>query len=269
MTAVRATTRGSARCEGARQCERSELALTNRADPARLDAPTAHRECVVEYQTAVGEGVAIEGLTGYLSGDDGSPGVVVLHEWDGLVPHIRDVSDRFASEGFLAFAPDLYDGVSAPWGDIKEAERLQGRILGDPGAAARRVGLAVAELRRRGKGSVAVVGFCTGGALALLTSAICEVEATVAYYGIFPKTREREIKNPVLVHVAEHEEHNPPASPAQFPRWFEGMTNVELHIYWGTQHAFFNDTYEDSYDPAAAELSWSRTVTFLRRHLVH
>jgi carboxymethylenebutenolidase len=71
----------------------------------------------------------------------------------------------------------------------------------------------------------------------------------------------------VLVHVAEHEEHNPPASPEQFPTWFEGMGNVEIHIYPGTQHAFFNDTYADSYDEVAASLSWDRTISFLRQHL--
>jgi carboxymethylenebutenolidase len=212
-----------------------------------------------------GVDIAIGALTGYLAGSDG-PGVVVLHEWDGLVPHIRDVTDRVAAAGFAALAPDLYDGAAAPWGDIAEAERLQRSILRDPEGAAARVADAVADLRRRGSAKVGVLGFCTGGALALLTSAISPVDATVAYYGIFPRRREREITNPVLVHVAAHEEHNPAAMPEQFPRWFEGMDNVELHIYPDTQHAFFNDTY-DCYDPDAATLSWGRTIAFLRVHL--
>jgi carboxymethylenebutenolidase len=72
----------------------------------------------------------------------------------------------------------------------------------------------------------------------------------------------------VLVHVAEHEGHNPPASPQQFPTWFEGMANVELHLYPGTRHAFFNDTYPDCYDAAAPSLSWDRTASFLRAHLM-
>jgi len=114
---------------------------------------------------------------------------------------------------------------------------------------------------------VATLGFCTGGAL-LLTSALYPIDATVAYYGIFAHRGERNITNPVLVHVAEHEEHNPPASPEQFPNWFEGIANVELHIYTGTRHAFFNDTYPDCYDAGAASLSWERTTSFLRTHLV-
>lgn len=215
----------------------------------------------------MGVDVSLRGTTGHLAGE-GPAAVVVLHEWDGLVPHIRDVTERVAALGFTAFAPDLYDGVSAPWRDFAEAERLQRRILGDPEGAAARIADAVSELRERGHAKVATLGFCTGGALSLLTSALHPIDATVAYYGIFARRGERNITNPVLVHVAEHEEHNPPASPEQFPRWFAGMENVELCIYPGTRHAFFNDTYPDCYDAEAAALSWDRTVSFLRRHLV-
>ena len=126
----------------------------------------------------------------------------------------------------------------------------------------------IGALRERGHAKVATLRFCTGGALSLLTSALYPVDATVAYYGSLPGRGERNITNPVLIHVAEHEEHNPPAGPEQFPTWFEGMTNVRIHIYPGTQHAFFNDTYPDNYDGAAASLSWDRTTSFLRRHLV-
>jgi carboxymethylenebutenolidase len=214
----------------------------------------------------VGSEVQFPGIGGYLAGD-GPTAVVVLHEWDGLVPHIRDVTDRVAALGFTAFAPDLYDGASAPWGDAAEAERLQRHVLRDPEGAAARVGGVARELRQRGYPNVATLGFCTGGALSLLTSALYPIDATISYYGIFARRGERSISNPVLVHVAEHEEHNPPASPEQFPTWFDGMRNVELHIYRGTRHAFFNDTYPDCYDPAAARLSWDRTVSFLRMHL--
>jgi hypothetical protein len=55
--------------------------------------------------------------------------------------------------------------------------------------------------------------------------------------------------------------------PEHFPRWFERMSNAEIHISRGTQHAFFNDTRRESYDEAAAKLSWARTVAFFRKHL--
>ena len=96
---------------------------------------------------------------------------------------------------------------------------------------------------------------------------VCPVDATVADYGIWPKSSERDIANPILVHVAEHEEHNWTAQPAHMERWFEGMSNAQVHIYPGTKHAFFNDARPDLYDPAAAALSWDRTISFLRLHL--
>jgi carboxymethylenebutenolidase len=45
------------------------------------------------------------------------------------------------------------------------------------------------------------------------------------------------------------------------------MSNVEIHIYEGAQHAFFNDVRPDLYDEAAAKLSWDRMLAFLREHL--
>ncbi len=212
----------------------------------------------------MGEMVAFDDLTGYLA-DGRGPGIVVLHEWWGLVPHIKDVCDRFAALGFTAVAPDLYHGATVPNTEPDDAERLLMAL--DRERAISEVASTVAELRRRGRPKVGTVGFCVGGALSLAASARCRVDATVAYYGVWPHSGERSIKTPILVHVAEHEEHNWPALPAHFPEWFAGMSNAEIYIYWGTQHAFFNDTRPVSYDEHAAELSWDRTIGFLREHL--
>jgi carboxymethylenebutenolidase len=181
------------------------------------------------------------------------------------VPHIKDVCDRFGAAGFRAFAPDLYHGETAPETEPGRAEWLMARLNRED--AMRAVIAVVAELRRQGCQKVALAGFCMGSALAIAASARCAVDATVGYYGIWPHAGERTITNPVLIHVAEHEEHNWPALPEHFPRWFEGMGNVEVHIYEGTQHAFFNDVRPDAFDPAAAQLSWDRTLAFLQKHL--
>jgi carboxymethylenebutenolidase len=212
----------------------------------------------------VGETVEFDGITGYLADGDGA-GIVVLHEWWGLVPHIRDVCDRFAALGFKTIAPDLYHGATATNTQPDDAELLLMQLNRDRAIA--EVAATVAELRRRGCAKVGTIGFCMGGALSIAASAACPIDATVAYYGIWPHSGERSITNPILAHVAEHEEHNWPALPAHFPRWFEGMSNAEIHIYDGTQHGFFNDTRPDAYDEAASALSWDRTVSFFREHL--
>ena len=222
--------------------------------------------------------IEFEGVNAYLA-ESGDPGLVVLHEWWGLVPHVLDVTDRFAAEGFTSLAPDLYHGASAANDEPDLAEKLMMRQ--DIRRAVREARMAVTELRRRGCPKVGIVGFCLGGALALAASGdlfhlerdeapVAQervVDATVAFYGIWPKTGEDTIATPVQVHVAENEHHNPPALPENFPRWFAGMDNVEMHIYPGTEHAFFNDTHPDSFDSASAQLAWDRTLVFLRRHL--
>jgi carboxymethylenebutenolidase len=175
------------------------------------------------------------------------------------------VCDRLGRAGFTALAPDLYHGVTAAADDPDEAEQLVMRL--DRERAIREVATTIGELRRRGCTRVGTIGFCMGAALALAASAVCPVDATVAYYGVWPHSGERSITNPILVHVAEHEEHNWPALPEHFPKWFEGMDNAQIHIYPGTEHAFFNDTYPERYDEAAATLSWERTIAFLHAHL--
>ena len=212
----------------------------------------------------MGEAVEFDGISGYLAVGEG-PGIVVLHEWWGLVPHIKDVCERFARLGFTAVAPDLYHGATAPDTEPDHAEQLLMRL--DRERAIAEVAATAKEVRRRGCAKVGTIGFCMGGALSLAASAACPIDATVAYYGVWPHSGERTITNPILVHVAEHEEHNWPALPEHFPKWFDGMNNAQIHIYPGTQHAFFNDTYPDNYDDVAASLSWDRTISFLQRHL--
>ena len=95
----------------------------------------------------MGEDVRLGDLGAYLVGS-GHSAVVVLHEWDGMVQHTREVTERVAAQGFTAVALDLYDGDAAT--DDVEAARLQQRILRDPDTAAARIAGAVQELRNHG-----------------------------------------------------------------------------------------------------------------------
>ena len=212
----------------------------------------------------VGAEIRLGSIGAYLA--PGGPGaVVVLHEWTGVVPHIRDVTDRVAAAGFTGVALDLYDGETAGMDDDAEAARLQGRIMKDPEAAVGRIAGAIDELRQSGHAKVATLGWCTGASLSLLTAASYSIDAAVGYYGIFEALAERPIAVPTLVHLAEHEEYYPSAD--RFRAWFGDMDNVAIHVYPGTRHAFFNDTVLTHYDPEAASLSWDRTISFLRQHL--
>jgi carboxymethylenebutenolidase len=100
---------------------------------------------------------------GYLAGE--GPGVLVIQEWWGLVPHIRDVVDRFAAAGFTALAPDLYHGESSTEPD--GAGKLMMALNLDQ--AAKDLDGAIAMLQERtGSSKVGVVGYCMGGGLTLV-----------------------------------------------------------------------------------------------------
>ena len=122
---------------------------------------------------------------GYLAkpASGGGAGVVVLQEWWGLVPHIEDIADRFAREGFVALAPDLYHGEKASGPD--QAGKLMMAL--DIARTEKDLAGAIDYLQQQpavaGAG-VGTVGFCMGGALSLFAaSRNPEVAACVVFYG--------------------------------------------------------------------------------------
>jgi carboxymethylenebutenolidase len=209
---------------------------------------------------------------GYLSTPETGrgPGVVVIQEWWGLVPHIKDVADRFARAGFVALAPDLYHGETTRSPD--EAGKLMMAL--DIERAERDLRGAVSHLLGREEvegGRVGTVGFCMGGALSLFAASKNErVGACVVFYGIHPNVRPdlENLRAPVLGLFAERDSFVPPDSVRALEATLGGHgKQIETHIYPGTDHAFFNDTRPEVYDRAAAEDAWRRTVDFFREHL--
>ncbi len=210
---------------------------------------------------------------GYLATPTGGrgPGVVVIQEWWGLVDHIRDVADRLAAEGFVSLVPDLYHGTKVSNTEPDEAGRLA-RAL-DIDRAAKDMSGAVDYLRERSTGDgVGVVGFCMGGGLALRLAALRPdaVKAAVPFYGPVPPVGPdwSRVTARVQGHYAEHDELAGPPAVAQLKRELGGHgVEVEIFLYPGTSHAFFNDTRPEVYDDDAARTSWARTVNFLRSTL--
>ena len=207
---------------------------------------------------------------GYLA-DGGGPGVVVIQEWWGLVPHIEDVADRFAAEGFTALAPDLYHGESATEpdgaGKIMMALNMQ--------TAAKDMSGAVDFLTERtGRGSVGVVGFCMGGGLALVlaTQRPDAVKAAAPYYGVIPwPTAQPDWAALDAKVVGEYAEKDGFAGP-EAVRSLESQLrelgkDATLHIHAGADHAFFNDTRPEVYDAGASAEAFGRTLELFRTTL--
>ena len=210
---------------------------------------------------------------GYLSVPEGGaegPGVVVIQEWWGLVPHIEAVADRLAGEGFVALAPDLYHGEKTTSPD--EAGKLMMALnIGQTEKDLRGAVEYLLNQEATTGDSVGTVGFCMGGVLSLYAASKNErVGACVVFFGIHPKVQPdlESLRAPVLGLYAERDEFVPPAAVRQLEaRLKELGKSAEMHIYPGTDHAFFNDTRPEVYDRKSAELAWQRTLKFLRRAL--
>ncbi len=196
------------------------------------------------------------------------PGVIVIQEWWGLNANIKGIADRFAAEGFLALAPDLYHGKSAAEPD--EAGKMMMSLKMD--GAAKDMSGAYDYLKNAsaGNGKVGSVGFCLGGGLSLYISTLRPIDATVIYYGALPGVEPdlSKVAGPVLGHYAEHDEWASPAAAAALAKKLSDLgKSVEFHQYHGTSHGFFNDTRPEVHNAASSQQTWERTIAFFRKHL--
>ncbi|MFI5233027.1 MAG: dienelactone hydrolase family protein [Gemmatimonadales bacterium] len=198
------------------------------------------------------------------------PGVIVVQEYWGLVDHIKALADRFAAEGFVALAPDLYHGerTTSPdqAGKLLMALNIEGAGRDMRGAAE--------YLRSNGAvrpKKVAILGFCMGGQLALYAAQEHPdvIAAAVDFYGIHPKVEivPAKVKVPVLGHFATRDKSvSLDAVHGMADAVVKSGGQFDVHEY-EADHAFFNDTRPQVYNAAAATLAFSRTLTFLRKVL--
>lgn len=210
---------------------------------------------------------------GYLATPESAsgPGVVVIQEWWGLVDHIEHVCDRFAAEGFVALAPDLYRGKKVTEPDEAGKAMMAMRL----DAAGRDMSGAVDELRRRtGRDTVGVIGFCMGGGLALVlaTQRPDAVKAVVPCYGVIPwpdvQPDYGAMSAAVQGHYAERDDFFTPDAARALGEQLRAMgKDAEIIVHPGTDHAFFNDDRPEVFNAEEAAKLWTSALAFLHQHL--
>jgi len=212
----------------------------------------------------MGEPVELPGgggtAPGYLSAGEGAgPALIVLGDPSGGPDHVRGVCDRFAAEGFTALAPDPQ---AEPVGAPEAAQRLS-----------RAVDFLVDHPAVRG-GGVGVVGFSTGGSVALWLASLRpdRVLAVVPFCGVIPSGPPQPdwgaVTAAVEGHYAEHDDRAGPEAVRVLEEALgERGRDVRTFVYPGTSHAFFDETRPDVYDDDAARQAWVRTLEFLRAKL--
>ena len=220
---------------------------------------------IIEFPSNGGTG------SGYLArADGGGPGVIVIQEWWGLVPHVIDLVDRFAAAGFTALAPDLYRGQSTTEPD--EAGKLMMALNLDQ--AAKDMSGAIDRLLADDAvttAHVGVIGFCMGGGLALRVACARPdvVSAVAPFYGLLPWPDSQpdwsRLTAAVRGHYAENDDFFNPAAVADLQATLDSLgKDAVLTVHPGTEHAFFNDSRPEVYDAAASTEAWESTIAFLR-----
>ena len=208
--------------------------------------------------------------TGYLAGTSG-PGVIVIQEWWGLVPHITDIADRFAEEGFVALAPDMYHG------EMTDEPDMAGKLLMSMNLATAGKDLsgAVDLLQERtGRTKVGVTGFCMGGGLALMAACLRPdaIAAAAPFYGGMRPDTVIDWDNLSAVVEGHYAATDRGTAAPEAVKELEATLrakgkNATFHVYPGTQHAFFNDTRPEVYDAAVAKTAWDRTLALFHANL--
>ena len=237
--------------------------------PNDLKAPGAVNNAPMTYAQIEVAGSRADAAFAVPSTGSG-PGVIVIQEWWGLVPHIESVVRRLADAGFVALAVDHYRGAKTAEPD--EAGKLMmgleiGRIAQDLDAAASWL---VARPEVVGS-QVGVVGFCMGGGLALLAPTVSEhICCASAFYPAMPwpdyaPDWSAYAGKCAQVHKAESDEAGMGERIAEVAAAITAAGgSVEVFTYPGSQHAFFNDDRPEVFDAAHAATAWERMCALLR-----
>jgi carboxymethylenebutenolidase len=196
-----------------------------------------------------------------------APAVIVIHEWWGLNPHTEDIAQRYAREGFIAIAADLYNGVTTK--DPKEAGNLMSALKPEDGVESLKIVLDALRANPE-VSSVGVTGFCMGGTFALLLACHAKVEASVPFYGDVPMdtTIIGKLDCPLLFIGGEKDQWITVEKMNRLDTALKQYSKPgEVRIYPGADHAFFNDTRPEVYSKADAEDAWKTVIAFFNQHL--
>jgi carboxymethylenebutenolidase len=225
-----------------------------------------------------GEMIDVGGMPAYVAraaGGGPAAAVVVIQEAFGLNEHIKDVTRRVASEGYVALAPDLFHrggaGRTARYDELPKALELMGALKDDEIVAD--VASAIAYLETQPgvhAGRIGITGFCMGGRVSYLAACALpdKVAAVVPYYGGgIPVERTATLRAPVLAFFGDEDPFIPLDNVEKLRAEAKRLgKNVEIVVYPKAPHGFFCNE-RDSYRPNAAKDAWEKTKAFFARHL--
>ncbi len=214
-------------------------------------------------------------LSAYVARPKGEPigALVLVQEIFGINKHIRGVADGYAKDGFVVFAPAIFDrferDLELMYGpdDMKRAFELYPKLK--PDVTLLDVAAAYGAAKEIGKGT-GVIGYCYGGLISWLSATRGEnlkmqPSCCVGYYaGGIGSVAKEEPSCPVMLHFGANDTH---IGKDQIEAVRSAHPEVEIFVYEGAGHAFNRDADPNSYNPAAAKLARERSLAFLKSHI--
>jgi len=192
--------------------------------------------------------------------------VILIQEYWGINDHIRDIAGRYAKEGYLCIAPDLYRGEVAK--NTEEASKLMQCLAIQDGLETIREANAEAK-RTYNAQKIGITGYCMGGTFALRAACeISEFAAAAPFYGDIPEENVlKHLKVPTLFIAGKRDAW---INPEKVNQLIEAARKYDLPVEvvtYDADHAFFNDTRSEVYKPQAAADAWRRVLDLFSKHL--
>jgi carboxymethylenebutenolidase len=218
----------------------------------------------LEFSTAKGDSTAFVAMP--KDAGEEKKGIIVIQEYWGLNDNIKNVAKRYADEGFVAIAPDLYRGKVTD--DKNEAARLMENLEIEDGLDIVNNAMITAQ-EKYGITKFGVTGFCMGGTYAL--QAACKLEglsASAPFYGDVPDEFTLQgLKCPVIFISGTKDKWIDPEKVAELERIAKVNTLPIESVKYEADHAFFNDTRPEVYDEEAAKDAWEKVIKFFNENL--
>lgn len=199
------------------------------------------------------------------------PGIVQIQEWWGIEPHVMDLAEKLAEQGFIVAVPDLYHGKIATEPD--DAERIMMMVMGNVDRAVKEIIGALDTVKAMPNvqpKKLGLIGFCMGGFLAYTVAArYPDLGALVPFYGAgYDPTPEEvaKVNAPVLAFYGDHDPSVPMEQARKIERMYkEAGKDFAMKVY-NAGHAFINPAHGD-YNAQAASEAWPLAIQFLKQHL--
>ncbi|MBH0189943.1 MAG: dienelactone hydrolase family protein [Nitrospira sp.] len=228
------------------------------------------RESTVQYPSG---NVTMKAFVAAPQTTEKRPAIIVIQEWWGLTDHIKDIARRYAAEGYVAIAPDLYSRLGhALTTDAGEAGKLMNTLKQEDGLNDLNATVTYLKSVPEVDGTkVGVTGFCMGGSYALMLPCVNPaIKATVPFYGQVPNPNAplQKLSAPVLYLYGEDDGWITKADVQRLAAALKTYNKPgEIKTYPGAPHAFFRDNDPSVYRPEAAKDAWGRTKAFFKQHL--